>query len=35
MSEARSPWREIQVVMLLFCNLGSHDPHTPFAQFYK
>ena len=29
MSEARSPWCEIQVVTLLFCNLGSHDPHTP------
>jgi len=33
MSEARSTWREIQVVTLLFCNLGSHDPHTPCHNF--
>ena len=32
MSEARSKAKD-QVVTLLFCNLGSHDPHTPLHNF--
>jgi|LULI01.1.fsa_nt_gb hypothetical protein len=33
MSEARSPDELDQVVTLLFCNLGNHDPHIPWHNF--